>query len=106
MDELEPLDLQRSLSVPISGPKGGLRQPARAGASRGLAADKASHGAESNAAALDEDELLLTIFKLAVWICRRPVAVLSKAEKAALLVHAINNMNSLTKATKSVSSLS
>lgn len=60
---------------------------------------------ETSFANLDEDEQLLAVFRLAVWICRRPASVLSKADKAALLVHAINNMNSLMKTTKSVSSL-
>lgn len=105
MDELEPLGLQRSLSVPISGPKGGLKQANRASVALGLAADKASQDDESSQERIDEDELLLSIFKLAVWICRRPVAVLTKAEKAALLLHAINNMNSLTKGLRSASSL-
>ena len=30
---------------------------------------------------LDEDEQLLAVFRLAVWICRRPSEVLSKGEK-------------------------
>lgn len=105
MDELEPLGLQRSLSLPISGPKGGTKEANRAGVALGLAADKASQDEESSQESIDEDELLLQIFKLAVWICRRPVAVLAKAEKAALLLHAINNMNSLTKGLRSASSL-
>ena len=42
LDELEPLGLQRSLSVPISGPKGGIKQANRASVALGLAADKAS----------------------------------------------------------------
>jgi hypothetical protein len=69
-------------------------------------AEKASLAVDSIIGNLSEDELLLKIFKLAVWICRRPVSVLSQVEKSALLLHAINNMNSLAKATKSVTSLS
>lgn len=68
-------------------------------------ADKAGQKADSSAVNLDEDEQLLAVFRLAIWICRRPQAVLSRTEKAALLVHAINNMNSLSKATRSVSTL-
>ena len=54
---------------------------------------------------LDEDEQLLTVFRLAVWICKRPEDVLSRPEKAALLVHAVHNMNMLAKRARSVSSL-
>jgi hypothetical protein len=54
---------------------------------------------------LDEDGQLLAIFRLAVWVCRRPQTVLSQNERAALLMHAIDNMNSLSKAIRSVSTL-
>lgn len=105
MDDLEPLALHRSHSVPISGPKSSLSKGNDSPVVRSLARDKGKRGEETSFANLDEDEQLLAVFRLAVWICRRPASVLSKADKAALLVHAINNMNSLMKTTKSVSSL-
>jgi len=105
IDELEPLSVQRSFSVPISGPKGSLRQANHTRAAQASVVDTAGQRPDSVAVNLDEDEQLLAVFRLAVWICRRPPAVLSKSEKSALLVHAINNMNSLSRTTRSVSSL-
>ena len=105
IDDLEPLGVQRSFSVPISGPKGSLRQKTSTRATQASVMTKAGQGANSSAVNLDEDEQLLAIFRLAVWICRRPSAALSRTAKAALLAHAINNMNSLSKTTRSVSTL-
>lgn len=88
--------------MPISGPKGSLRQITSSRAAQ--AADKAGQKSD-RAVKLDEDGQLLAIFRLAVWVCRRPQTVLSRTEKAALLMHAINNMNSLSKTIRSVSTL-
>lgn len=69
LDELEPLQPQRSLSVPIAGPKGGVRQ-----AHAQLAEQKppVKSGAKASAAehSLSNDDQLLSVFRLAVWICR------------------------------------
>jgi hypothetical protein len=105
IDDLEPIGLQRSLSVPISGPKASLKQTSLARAAPGSAVDTVGPSRDGHVVRLDEDEQLLVVFRLAVWICRRPPAVLSRHEKQALLIHAINNMNSLAKTTRSVSSL-
>jgi hypothetical protein len=94
IDELVPLQVQRSLSVPISGPKGTFKPPTT------LAKTLTEKAGNS----LDEDAQLLAIFKLSVWICKRPENVLSKLEKAAMLSHAIQNMNILAKRVKTVSS--
>jgi hypothetical protein len=101
LEPLEPLQLSRSLSVPVSGPKGSVRPT---GLTKG-SMEKPGAQAES-ATSLDEDEQLLAIFKLAVWICKRPDEVLSKLEKAAILGHIIQNMNILAKRARSVASLS
>lgn len=105
IDDLEPLGVQRSLSVPISGPKGSLRPSNYIRSAQAASLDKGASKIGSCAGTLDEEEQLLAVFRLAVWICRRPNAVLSRAEKAALLVHAISNMNSLSMMTRSVSAL-
>jgi hypothetical protein len=105
IDDLEPLGVQRSFSVPISGPKGSLRSRTSTRAAQASALAKAGQGADSSAVNLDEDEQLLAIFRLAVWICRCPPAALPRTAKAALLAHAINNMNSLAKTARSVSTL-
>jgi len=105
IDDLEPLEVQRSLTVPISGPKGSLR-PANFSRAALAAPDvRAGSKAGSGGACLDEDAQLLAVFGLSVWICKRPDEVLSRPEKAALLVHAIHNMNILSKRARSVSSL-
>ena len=103
-NELEPLGVQRSLSVPNSRPKGSIKQSVKFYQYR--LTQKAGPVSDGSDACLDEDQQLLAVFKLAVWICRCSKKVLSKNEKSVLLLHAINNLNSLTKMTKSVSSLS
>ena len=105
IDDLEPLGVQRSFSVPISGPKGSLRSRTSTSAAQASALAKAGQGADSSAVNLDEDEQLLAVFRLAVWICRCPSAALPRTAKAALLAHAINNMNSLSRTARSVSTL-
>lgn len=105
IDDLEPLEVQRSLSVPVSGPKGSVRPASISRAAQATAVEKAGSKASSSGASLDEDEQLLAVFRLAVWICKRPDDVLSRPEKAALLVHAIQNMNILSKRARSVCSL-
>lgn len=105
IDDLEPLEVQRSLSVPISGPKGSVRPASLPRAAQATAVEKSGAKATGCGVSLDEDEQLLAVFRLAVWICKRPDDVLSRPEKAALLVHAIQNMNMLSKRARSVSSL-
>jgi hypothetical protein len=105
IDSLEPLEVQRSLSVPISGPKGSLRPASVARATQAAAEEKSSSRTGGQEGGLDEDEQLLALFRLAVWICRRPEGVLSRPEKAALLLHAIQNMNIVSKRARSVGSL-
>lgn len=105
IEDLEPLGVQRSYSVPTSGPKGGTRQGAGVRLQPAQASDGAAEGRGLEVGRLNEDEQLLAVFKLAVWICRRPTKELSRPEKAVLLLHAVNNLNGLQKSIRSVSTL-
>lgn len=89
---LEPLQPQRSLSVPISGPKG---KPKRQTAARQQqeAQDRAKMKQPSETVSFDEDMQLLAVFRLAVWVCKQPEEVLATSEKASLLRHAVQNLN-------------
>lgn len=88
---LEPLQPQRSLSVPISGPRGPKRQTA--GRQAHEASDRVKIKQASESVAFDEDMQLLAVFRLAVWVCKQPDLVLTTSEKASLLRHAVQNLN-------------
>ena len=105
MDDLEPLDVQRSLSVPISGPKGSVQPSGASPAAFAAVGEKSSLQVGGKGTSLDEDDQLLVVFKLAVWICKLPNDALPRTEKGALLVHAIKAMNILSKRAKSVTPL-
>jgi hypothetical protein len=56
IDELEPLGVQRSFSVPISGPKGGVARSTPARTAQVSIGDKSGQAPESSTVKLDEDE--------------------------------------------------
>jgi hypothetical protein len=105
IEDLEPLGVQRSYSVPTSGPKGGTRQGAAARLQQAKALEGAAEGSGQDVGRLNEDEQLLAVFRLAVWICRRPAQELARPEKAVLLLHSVNTLNGLQKSIRSVSTL-
>lgn len=104
LEPLQPLQPQRSFSVPISGPKGGFKRSTAARPGQ-EAVEQAGAGADGPGAGLDEDGQLLAVFRLAVWICKQPDDSLARAEKAALLRHAVQNLNILAERAGSVSPL-
>jgi hypothetical protein len=105
IEDLEPLGVQRSYSVPTSGPKGGTRQGTAARLQQAKALEGAAEGSGQDVGRLNEDEQLLAVFRLAVWICRRPAQELARPEKAVLLLHSVNTLNGLQKSIRSVSTL-
>lgn len=56
IDELEPLGVQRSFSVPISGPKGSVAQNTHARTAQASIVEKSGQASESSTVKLDEDE--------------------------------------------------
>lgn len=105
IEDLEPLGVQRSYSVPTSGPKGGARQATTARLQKVKAQERAAEGSGQDVGRLNEDEQLLAVFRLAVWICRRPAHELARPEKAVLLLHSIFTLNGLQRSIRSVSTL-
>ena len=108
IEDLEPLSIQRSFSLPTSGPKGGKQQQqqiARLQKVKVLERKKQNID-KDEVGKLSEDEQLIAIFKLSVWICRRPEKELVKPEKAVLLLHAIQTLNGLQRSITSVQTLS
>lgn len=56
IEDLEPLGVQRSFSVPISGPKGSLKQSHHTRTAQAAVVEKSSAKVDSSGVDLDEDE--------------------------------------------------